>query len=78
MQYNNATLEYLNFQIEEERAKVWAGGSKRRLDVLTQDRDKYNEIIEALTCDTQSDSNWHPLTDDGVDQLLRQLYNLKH
>jgi hypothetical protein len=76
--YNDATLAYLDFLIKEEKGKVQAGGNRRRLDALEQDRAKHEEIIKVLTDNMQHDPNCKPLTDEGVDRLVRQLYNLKH
>ncbi|MCJ1360029.1 MAG: hypothetical protein MMC33_010032 [Icmadophila ericetorum] len=75
---NDATLSYLDFLIKEEKAKVEAGGSKRRLEALQEDRQRYEENIKVLTANMKSNGNYKPLDEAGVDRVIKHLYNLKH
>jgi GTPase SAR1 family protein len=76
--YNDATLAYLDFLIKEERAKVQAGGNRKRLQALKEDRQKHKEEIKILTHNMATNANCQPLDEEGVDRLVRKLYNLKH
>jgi GTPase SAR1 family protein len=76
--YNDATLAYLDFLIKEEKAKIQAGGNRKKLQALEEDRQKHEEEIKILTENMQNDANCQPLDEEGVDLLVKQLYNLKH
>ncbi|KAN0070520.1 hypothetical protein V8E54_011389, partial [Elaphomyces granulatus] len=85
--YNDATLEYLDFLIKEERVKVQAAEAKgilaktnvKRLEALEEDRRKHEELIKVLTSHLNSnDTNWQPLTEEGAEELVQKLYGLKH
>lgn len=85
--YNDATLEYLDFLIKEERAKIqaaeakgfWAGANLKKLEALEEDRRKHEELIKVLTSHLDSnDKNWQPLTEEGAEKLVKKLYGLKH
>ncbi|RFU25805.1 hypothetical protein B7463_g10532, partial [Scytalidium lignicola] len=76
--YNDATLAYLDFLIQDEEAKVNAGGSSKRLQGLRQDREKHKALIKVLEENMAHDANCKPLTEDGVDQAVRRLYGLPH
>lgn len=85
--YNDATLEYLDFLIKDERAKVQAAQAKgilaktnvKRLEALEEDRRKHEELIKVLTSHMNNfDTEWRPLTEEGVEKLVQKLYSLKH
>jgi GTP-binding protein EngB required for normal cell division len=79
--YNDATLEYLDLLINEERLKIQLKGSSRRLKALQSDRDQHEQLIQVLThnMDTNThDPNYQLLTEEGFDALVKQLYHLPH
>jgi GTPase SAR1 family protein len=78
MPYNDATLEYLDRHLEDERSKVIAGGSRDKLERLTQYRKQYEQQVHILD-EYMKKGEHHMLLDQaGVELLLRQLYSLKH
>ncbi|KAH8808796.1 hypothetical protein F5884DRAFT_753313 [Xylogone sp. PMI_703] len=76
--YNDATLAYLDFLIQDEEVKVNAGGSRQKLQDLKQDRDKHKALIKVLEDNMAHNSSCKPLTELGVDQTVRHLYSLNH
>jgi len=76
--YNDKTLAYLDFMIKEERAKVEAGGNRKKLDGLEEDRRKHEETVKVLTLNMKNNPKCGPLSEEGVDRQVNQLYNLKH
>jgi GTPase SAR1 family protein len=81
--YNDQTLAYLDHLIKEEWGKVQAGGNRKRLDDLEEDRRKHEEMIKVLAANVNkntksNDLDLQPLTEEGVDKLIKQLYGLKH
>lgn len=76
--YNDKTLVYLDFMIKEEQAKVEAGGNRKKLDGLEEDRRKHEETVKVLTLNMKNNAKYQPLTEEGVDRQVKQLYNLKH
>jgi len=71
--YNDATLEYLDFLIKEERVKVQAAEAKgilaktnvKRLEALEEDRRKHEELIKVLTSHLNSNDTSYDLTEEG-------------
>jgi len=78
MPYNDATLEYLDRHLEDERAKVSLGGSRDKLDRLAQYRKQYEQEVRILEEYINKGENHMLLDQTGVELLLRQLYSLKH
>lgn len=76
--YNDKTLAHLDFMIKEERAKVEAGGNRKKLDGLEEDRGKHMETVKVLTLNMENNAKCQPLTEEGVDRQVKQLYDLKH
>ena len=76
--YNDALIAYLDFLIQEEQAKVQAGGNDKRLLSLTEERHKHKETIEVITRNMDSNAVWNDLSEGGVDRMVQSLYNLKH
>jgi hypothetical protein len=79
--YNDATVEYLEYLIRDERTKVRTGQSRARLESLEKDLDDYNKFVEAME---QKDNGvdgadaYAPLNEAGVAKLVQKLYNLPH
>jgi hypothetical protein len=77
--YNDATLEYLEHLIKEERSKVGYGGDQSRLDALEKDRTQYAEFVKAMTLNVEEGKSGARLLDEeGVYALVDDLYKLKH
>ena len=77
--YNDATLEYYDHLIKEEKSKVGFGAPPARLNGLRRDRHRYAEFVEAMTKGLErGNAFYQPLDEDGVYQLVEKLYNLKH
>ncbi|EZG58883.1 putative Aaa ATPase domain protein [Gregarina niphandrodes] len=74
--YNDATLEYLERTMKEERAKVSLGGSRDNLDSLIQYEKKYKQLLQTLQ--DHVDSGKKPMDAAGAEELMRRLYSLKH
>ncbi|KAK3177312.1 hypothetical protein K4F52_009878 [Lecanicillium sp. MT-2017a] len=75
--YNDATLEYLQRQIDEESAKVAFGGSRDKLDNLTSYHQQYKQQVDILEkCRHQKQ---HQMLFDqlGVETALAELQSLK-
>ncbi|KAI0100019.1 hypothetical protein F4776DRAFT_524361 [Hypoxylon sp. NC0597] len=86
--YNDATLEYLDMLIKDEKGKIHAAqqqgmsasGNQKRLEAIESDRQRHVELVETLTT-TMNDTNssQQPALDPtGVDRLVKKLYGLKH
>ncbi|KAI0128639.1 hypothetical protein BJ170DRAFT_338008 [Xylariales sp. AK1849] len=78
MPFNDATLENLDRQIDDERSKVVAGGSRDKLDRLTAVRSQYQPQVDVLEDYMKKDENHQLLDQNRVEQLMRRLYNLKY
>ena len=79
--YNDALLAYLDHLIKEEEAKVQAGGNRKRLDALQEDRIKHEEEIQILKDNLlrdPDDPSCRPLTQQDVNHKVQELYHLKH
>ncbi|KAI5787306.1 hypothetical protein EDC01DRAFT_661363 [Geopyxis carbonaria] len=76
--YNDATLEYLDYHIKDEKAKVHVGGNPDRLRGLEEYRGEYQQLIEVLTQNMKSDKSCGLLSQVDVDKLVKQLYLLPH
>jgi hypothetical protein len=57
---------------------VHVGGNPERLNGLEQYRAEYQVLIQVLTNNMESDEGCQLLDEDGVDQLVKKLYSLKH
>ncbi|KAL3480985.1 hypothetical protein BJX99DRAFT_272191 [Aspergillus californicus] len=81
--YNDATIEYLEHLIKDERTKVRTGQSRARLESLEKDLDDYKKFVDAME---QKDDGvrgsegvaYVPLNEAGVAKLVQTLYNLPH
>ncbi|RMD44596.1 hypothetical protein DV735_g495, partial [Chaetothyriales sp. CBS 134920] len=76
--YNDATLEYLDHLIKEERSKVGYGGSPERLDSLEKDKTQYAEFVKAMTKSIEAGQGYRILDAEGVYDLVQKLYSLPH
>ncbi|KAF2801544.1 uncharacterized protein BDZ99DRAFT_469550 [Mytilinidion resinicola] len=76
---NDATLEYFEHLIKEERSKVSLGGSRTRLDALEKDKDRYEHYVKLLESGQQIGSTVRQaLDEDGVYRLVETLYRMPH
>lgn len=79
--YNDATVEYLEHLIKDEKTKVRTGDSGQRLEALEKDLDNYKKFVDAMEQKDKSISSAHaytPLNEAGVAKLVQSLYNLPH
>ncbi|KIW82175.1 hypothetical protein Z517_05202 [Fonsecaea pedrosoi CBS 271.37] len=76
--YNDATLEYLDHLIKEEKSKVAIGGKRQRLDAFQQYRREYKELVDLFESNVDKGRNEELLDAKGVDKLAKRLYSLKH
>ncbi|PNP55891.1 hypothetical protein FNYG_15420 [Fusarium nygamai] len=86
--FNDATEKYYDQLIKVETGKIQFGkdnrinvdANKRKLKGLTDDRDKHLELVKTIQENMHAprDQAEALLTQDGVEQLIRDLYNLKH
>jgi hypothetical protein len=77
--YNDATLEYYDHLIKEEKSKVGFGATPARLNGLERNRQQYEEFVKAMTKELErGNAHYQALDEDGVYQLVEKLYNLKH
>ncbi|OTA94947.1 hypothetical protein M434DRAFT_394164 [Hypoxylon sp. CO27-5] len=87
--YNDATLEYLDMLIKDEKGKIHAAnqqgmsasGNQKRLKAIESDRQRHVELVKALTTtmDDDTNSSQQPILDPaGADHLVKKLYGLKH
>ncbi|KAF8463715.1 hypothetical protein BDZ91DRAFT_731489 [Kalaharituber pfeilii] len=77
--YNDATLEYLDVLIKEEKGKLDVGGggnrNLERLRQLEKDRKEHLELVEAMT---DRKDNEELLDERSVHELVEKLYALPH
>ncbi|KAL2817912.1 hypothetical protein BDW59DRAFT_165732 [Aspergillus cavernicola] len=79
--YNDATVEYLEHLIKDERTKVRTGQNRARLESLEKDLENYQKFVEAMEQKDQVEEGvqvYVPLNEAGVAQLVQKLYNLPH
>ncbi|ENH70696.1 hypothetical protein FOC1_g10004994 [Fusarium oxysporum f. sp. cubense race 1] len=86
--FNDATEKYYDQLIKIEIGKIQFGkdhrlnvdANKRKLRGLTDDRDRHLELVKTIQENMHAprDQTEALLTQDGVEQLIRDLYNLKH
>jgi predicted GTPase len=73
---NDATLAYLDQQIEQEQRKIQAGGSRDKYDRLTEYRRQYEQEVATLTEYMNKGENHMLLDQAGVEKLVQELYLL--
>ncbi|KAF5625550.1 hypothetical protein F25303_11282 [Fusarium sp. NRRL 25303] len=86
--FNDATEKYYDQLIKIETGKIQYGkynrikvdANMRKLKGLTNDRDRHLELVKTIQENMHAprDQTEALLTQDGVEQLIRDLYNLKH
>jgi GTPase SAR1 family protein len=76
--YNDATLEYLGFLIDEEQGKVHHGQKRDKLDALLQYRDQYKEQVRILSTRLAQGDGSVLLSEQEVQEKIKQLYVLKN
>ena len=76
--YNDATLEYLDHLIDQEKMKIQQGGSKKALESLEKTRLEHVEKVKVLQRAMEEGDNEKVLDDQGVKQLITTLYALPH
>jgi hypothetical protein len=76
--YNDATIEYLEHLIKDEKTKVGAGGSRAHLESLEKDLDRYKQFIKMMQEGSKTNPNCRVLDEAGVAQMVQKLYNLSH
>ncbi|KAJ4327716.1 hypothetical protein N0V84_001823 [Fusarium piperis] len=82
---NDTTVEYLDMLIQDELNNIEAGESlglpvdknKETLTALRKDRQAHLDLVEAFKVNTQ-EFGGQQLTEKGIDDLVKSLYNLKH
>ncbi|CAJ0552407.1 Ff.00g063860.m01.CDS01 [Fusarium sp. VM40] len=74
--YNDATVEYLDMLIDQERQKMNAGGSNQRHRKLKKERAEYLQKVEVLEKAMKHGDESKLLDDAGVAQLVDSLYGL--
>ncbi|KAL4989590.1 hypothetical protein BDW68DRAFT_175730 [Aspergillus falconensis] len=78
MPYNDATLDYLDRTIEDEKGKVAAGGSQDMLGRLFQYREQYQQEIKILNDQMAKGENSRLLDRAGVVELVQKMHSLTH
>ena len=77
--YNDATLDYLEHLIKEEKSKVGYGDDQTRLEGLEKDREQYAEFVKTMTMSIDAGvKGFKVLDEEGVYALVDELYKLKH
>ncbi|KAF5553079.1 P-loop containing protein [Fusarium phyllophilum] len=76
--YNDATIEYLDMLIDQERQKMQVGGSKHRHEKLQKQKAGYLQRVEVLEKAMKQGDESKLLDDKGVAQLVNSLYALPH
>jgi hypothetical protein len=76
--YNDATIEYLDMLIDQERQKMQVGGSKQRHEKLQKQKAGYLQRVEVLERAMKQGDESKLLDDKGVAQLVDSLYALPH
>lgn len=75
--YNDATIEYFEHLIKDERSKVRCGMPRTRLYQLENDKASYEYFVTAMKMGKQSTGRG-PLNENGVYALVEKLYAMKH
>jgi hypothetical protein len=76
--YNDATLEYVDHLIDQEKIKIHSGGEKAALEKLKVYRAEHVEKVKILTKAMERGDTNEVLGDQGVRQLIDGLYGLPH
>jgi hypothetical protein len=76
--YNDATIEYVDHLIHQEKLKIKSGGKKETLDMLERYKAEHLQKVDALTLAMARGDTDIVLDDQGVRQLVDSLYGLPH
>lgn len=76
--YNDATVEYVDHLIHQERMKIKIGGRADELNRLEKYKSDHLERVVILTKAMESGNTTLMLDDRGVTQLVTGLYGLPH
>jgi len=78
--YNDATIEYMQQLIKDERSKLRARENRDCLDRLERDLAQYETYVATMEAgkSTSRKNSAAALDEKGVASLVQQLYNLKH
>ncbi|KAF5970479.1 P-loop containing protein [Fusarium bulbicola] len=76
--YNDATVEYLDMLIDQERQKMQVGGSEHRHKKLQNQKAGYLQRVEVLEKAMKQGDESKLLDEKGVAQLVDSLYALPH
>ncbi|KAI8681042.1 G domain-containing protein [Fusarium keratoplasticum] len=76
--YNDATTEYLDMLINQERQKIQVGGSDQRRGKLEKEKAEYLQRVEVLQKAMRQGDESKLLDHTGVMQLVESLYGLPH
>ncbi|KAK3393246.1 hypothetical protein B0H63DRAFT_14313 [Podospora didyma] len=90
--YNDATIEYMDHLIKDERSKLRIGASRARLEALERDKAQYQSFVDAMEAGLRADSESNKsggrgkashqqspaLNERGVAALIQELYGMKH
>ncbi|KAH7176743.1 hypothetical protein EDB81DRAFT_49645 [Dactylonectria macrodidyma] len=74
--YNDATVEYIDMLIDQERRKMKVGGSDQRHSKLEKEKADYLQRVEVLEKAMKQGDESKLLDDTGVAQLVDSLYGL--
>jgi GTPase SAR1 family protein len=75
--YNDATLDYLDMLIQDEKQKAAVSRDMSKLKDLQRDRGAHIELVKSLTL-SMRDGGVARLGEGGVEGLVERLYGLKH
>ncbi|KAJ4287838.1 hypothetical protein N0V88_007548 [Collariella sp. IMI 366227] len=76
--YNDATIEYVDYLIDQEKMKIKSGGKQATLKMLEEYKDKHQQKVRAITLAMERGNTDLVLDDQGVRQLVDSLYGLPH
>ncbi|KAK1836392.1 hypothetical protein QBC39DRAFT_296258 [Podospora conica] len=76
--YNDATVEYVDHLIHQERMKIKSGGRAATLEMLERYKAEHLERVAILTKAMESGDDESQLDDHGVKQLVDGLFGLPH
>lgn len=76
--YNDATIEYLDHLIKQEKDKVQVGASPQRLRELEAFKAEHAELIRIFTFNLETGKGEKPLDAEGVEAEVSKLFQLKH
>ncbi|KAK3502480.1 hypothetical protein B0T13DRAFT_493894 [Neurospora crassa] len=76
--YNDATIEYVDHLINQERLKIKSGGKKDTLEMLEKYKAEHIQKVKVLTEALDRGDSDRVVDDQGVRQLVDSLYGLPH